>query len=71
MLEHVVPLAAEVGPEFEQTLAQGQAPRARKNKAPAPDAGTSEAPPAKRQKKKGSTGPHGRKRSHEMPVSTG
>ncbi|KAM0890762.1 hypothetical protein ACQ4PT_026848 [Festuca glaucescens] len=71
VLEHVVPLAAEVGPEFEQTLAQGQAPRARKNKAPAPDAGTSEAPPAKRQKKKGSTGPHGRKRRHEMPVSTG
>ncbi|KAK1686025.1 hypothetical protein QYE76_046873 [Lolium multiflorum] len=72
VLEHVAPLAAEVGQEFLDTLAQGgQATRARKNKAPASDAGTSEAPPAKRHKKKGSTGPPGRKRRHEMQVATG
>ncbi|KAK1649224.1 hypothetical protein QYE76_067029 [Lolium multiflorum] len=71
VLEHVAPLAAQVGPEFEQALAQDQVPRSRKNKAPAEDVGTSEAPPAKRHKKKGSTGPSGRKRRHEMPVATG
>jgi hypothetical protein len=58
--EHVAPLAAQVGPEFEQALAQSQAPKRRKNKAPAEDAGPSEAPPAKRQKK-GSLSSHGRK----------
>ncbi|KAK1614286.1 hypothetical protein QYE76_019803 [Lolium multiflorum] len=67
VLEHVAPLAAQVGSEFEQALAQGQAP---KNKAPAEDAGPSGAPPAKRQKK-GSLGPHGRKRRHEMPTAAG
>jgi hypothetical protein len=68
VLEHVTPLAAEVGPEFGR--AQAQAPRARKNKAPAPDAGPSDDPPAKRQKK-GSSGPHGGKRKRGMPVATG
>ncbi|KAK1653109.1 hypothetical protein QYE76_070914 [Lolium multiflorum] len=67
--EHVAPLAAEVSQEFLDTLAQrGQAPKRRKNKAPAEDAGPSEAPPAKRQKK-GSLGPHGRKRRHEMSTA--
>ncbi|KAK1614572.1 hypothetical protein QYE76_020089 [Lolium multiflorum] len=42
--EHVVPLGAEAGDEFvEKLMAQGQ-----KNKAPAADAGSSQAPPAKR-----------------------
>ncbi|KAK1613919.1 hypothetical protein QYE76_019439 [Lolium multiflorum] len=72
VLEHVAPLAAEVGQEFLDTLAQGgQATKAWKNKAPASDAGTSEAPPAKRHKKKGSIGPLGRKRRHEMPIANG
>lgn len=82
VLEHVTPLAAEVGPEFERAQASG----AQKDKAPATDAGTSEAPrvrktpasdagsgearPSKRQKK-GSSGPLGRKRKHDMPVATG
>nr|XP_051211442.1 actin cytoskeleton-regulatory complex protein pan-1-like [Lolium perenne] len=69
--EHVAPLAAKVGQEFLDALAQGQAPRPRKNKAPALDAGTSEVPPTKRHKKKGSSGPPGRKRGHEMPGSPG
>ncbi|KAK1625911.1 hypothetical protein QYE76_000226 [Lolium multiflorum] len=80
--EHVTPLAAEVGPEFEQA----QARKARKDKAPAPDAGTSEAPrvrkapasdagaseapPAKRYKRC-STGPTGGKRKPKIPVSSG
>nr|XP_051211524.1 uncharacterized protein LOC127329017 [Lolium perenne] len=67
VVEHVAPLAAEVGQEFLDNLAS----RGRKNKAPAPEAGPSEAPPAKRHKKKGSAGPYGRKRRHEMPVATG
>jgi hypothetical protein len=71
VLEHVTPLPAQVGSEFEQALAQGQVPKSRKIKAPAEDAGPSEAPPAKRHKKKGSLGPHGRKRRHEMPTAAG
>ncbi|KAK1626674.1 hypothetical protein QYE76_000989 [Lolium multiflorum] len=42
--EHVVPLHAEVGHEFLEKLI----PQSKKNKAPAPDAGSSQAPPAKR-----------------------
>ncbi|KAK1692188.1 hypothetical protein QYE76_008885 [Lolium multiflorum] len=42
--EHVAPLRAEAGPEFLDKLA----PQGQKNKAPAPDAGSSQAPPAKR-----------------------
>nr|XP_051229654.1 extensin-like [Lolium perenne] len=69
--EHVAPLAAEVRQEFLDTLAQGgQAPKHRKNKAPAENAGPSRAPPTKRQKK-GSLGPYGRKRRHEMPTAAG
>ncbi|KAK1625832.1 hypothetical protein QYE76_000147 [Lolium multiflorum] len=80
--EHETPLAAEVGPEFEQA----QARKARKDKAPAPDAGTSEAPrvrkapasdagaseapPAKRYKRC-STGPTGGKSKPKIPVSSG
>jgi hypothetical protein len=60
VLEHVAPLSAEVGQEFLDNLAS----RGRKDKAPTPEAGPSEAPPAKR-KKKGSAGPYGgRKRRH-------
>ncbi|KAK1607903.1 hypothetical protein QYE76_031576 [Lolium multiflorum] len=52
VLEHVAPLAAEVGQEFLDTLAQrDQAPKGRKNKAPAEDAGPSAAPAAKRQRR--------------------
>jgi hypothetical protein len=69
--EHVAPLAAEVRQEFLDTLAQGgQAPKHRKNKAPAENAGPSRALPTKRQKK-GSLGPYGRKRRHEMPTAAG
>jgi hypothetical protein len=43
-VERAVPLQAEVGQEFlEKLTSQGK-----KNKAPAPDSGSSQAPPAKR-----------------------
>jgi hypothetical protein len=46
-LEWVVPLQAEVGHEFiDKLIGRGQ-----KNKAPGPEAGASQAPPAKRPKK--------------------
>ncbi|KAK1649748.1 hypothetical protein QYE76_067553 [Lolium multiflorum] len=44
--EHVVPLQAEVGQEFLEKLSSQD----KKKKAPAPEAGSSEAPPAKRQR---------------------
>ncbi|KAK1611815.1 hypothetical protein QYE76_035488 [Lolium multiflorum] len=44
--EHVVPLQAEVGHEFLEKLSSQE-----KRKAPAPEAGSSEVPPAKRPKK--------------------
>jgi hypothetical protein len=60
VMEHVTPLAAVVGDPL--------APRVWKTKAS--DAGPSEAPAPKRQKK-GSAGPAGRKRKHDIPVSSG
>ncbi|KAK1616477.1 hypothetical protein QYE76_021994 [Lolium multiflorum] len=63
VVEHAAPLQAEVGQEFLDKLAS----RGQKNKAPAPEAGSSHAPPAKRPKK--ATVKHYRK--HEMPVASG
>jgi hypothetical protein len=60
VLEHVTPIDAEVG--------DPPAPRVRK--APASDAGSSEAPVAKRRKVSGS-GPSGRKRKNAIPTSSG
>ncbi|KAK1625829.1 hypothetical protein QYE76_000144 [Lolium multiflorum] len=70
VVEHAVPVSAEVGQEFLDNLAS----RGRKKKAPAPEAGTSDAPPAKRSRKevvggKQVTAKHYRKR--EMPVASG
>jgi hypothetical protein len=69
-VEHATPLEAEVGPEFLEKLSS----RGQKKKAPAPEAGTSDAPPAKRSRKevvggKQVTAKHYRKR--EMPVTSG
>nr|XP_051197131.1 uncharacterized protein LOC127310500 [Lolium perenne] len=58
VVERAVPLQAEVGKEFLDNLAS----RGRKNKAPTPEAGSSEAPPAKRSKKDGGGKPFSRKR---------
>nr|XP_051204759.1 uncharacterized protein LOC127318329 [Lolium perenne] len=68
VVEHAVPLDAEVGQEFLDKLAS----HGRKNKAPASEAGTSEDPPAKRSKqgdagKKGSVKRYGSR----MPVASG
>ncbi|KAK1632697.1 hypothetical protein QYE76_007012 [Lolium multiflorum] len=60
VLEHVTPLDAEVGDPL----------ASRVRKTPASDTGSSDAPAPKRQKKPGS-GPPGRKRKHEIPVSFG
>ncbi|KAK1620888.1 hypothetical protein QYE76_026405 [Lolium multiflorum] len=70
VVEHAAPLQAEVGPEFLDNLASW----GRKKKAPASEAGTSDAPPAKRSRKevvggKQVTTKHYRKR--EMPVASG
>ena len=69
-MEHATPLGAEVGQEFLEKLSS----RGQKKKAPAPEAGTSDAPPAKRSRKevvggKQVTAKHYRKR--EMPVASG
>ncbi|KAK1687169.1 hypothetical protein QYE76_048017 [Lolium multiflorum] len=68
--EHVVPLRAEAGDEFvEKLMAQGQ-----KKKAPAADAGPSQAPPAKRPRTEVLGGKEvGTKRYKQkrMPVSSG
>ncbi|KAK1631594.1 hypothetical protein QYE76_005909 [Lolium multiflorum] len=78
VVEHATPLAAKVGQEFLDALASkgrkdkspaegaGTSATSRVRKAPATEAGFSEAPPAKRPKKAG-YGPNGRKRRHEMP----
>ncbi|KAK1632448.1 hypothetical protein QYE76_006763 [Lolium multiflorum] len=63
VVERAVSLQAEVGQEFLDNLTS----RGQKNKAPAPEAGSSHAPPAKRPKK--GTVKHYRKR--EMPVASG
>ncbi|KAK1647654.1 hypothetical protein QYE76_065459 [Lolium multiflorum] len=63
VLERVVPLQAEVGQEFLDKLTT----RGQKHKAPEPEAGSSQAPPAKRPKK-----PSVRQyRKREMPVANG
>ncbi|KAK1687203.1 hypothetical protein QYE76_048051 [Lolium multiflorum] len=62
VVEHAAPLQAEVGQEFLDKLAS----RGQKNKAPAPEVGSSHAPPAKRPKK--GAVKHYRKR--EMPVAS-
>ena len=82
VVEHATPLAAEVGQEFLDALASkgrkdkglaegaGTSVTSRVRKAPASEAGSGQAPPAKRPKKAG-CGPSGWKRRHEMPVATG
>ena len=68
--ERVVPLQAEVGPEFLDKLL----PQAKKNKAPAPDAGSSQAPPAKRFRTEVLAGKEAGKRHYkgkQMPVASG
>ncbi|KAK1604481.1 hypothetical protein QYE76_028154 [Lolium multiflorum] len=70
VLEHTTPLEAEAGSEFLEKLAS----RGRKNKAPAAEAGSSQARPAKRSHQeiiggKEVTSKHYRKR--KMPVSSG
>lgn len=70
IVEHVSPLEAEVGPEFLEKLAS----RGQKKKAPAPEAGTSDAPPAKRSRKEivgGKEVMAKRYRKREMPVTSG
>ncbi|KAK1601415.1 hypothetical protein QYE76_037272 [Lolium multiflorum] len=70
VVERAVPLQAEVGRVFLEKLSS----RGQKKKAPAPEAGSSEAPPAKRSRKevfggREATAKHYRKR--EMPVASG
>ncbi|XP_071683843.1 uncharacterized protein [Lolium perenne] len=70
IVEHVSPLEAEVGPEFLEKLAS----RGQKKKAPASEAGTSDAPPAKRSRKEivgGKEVTAKRYRKREMPVTSG
>nr|XP_051190700.1 uncharacterized protein LOC127304029 [Lolium perenne] len=68
--EHVPPLRAEAGQEFvEKLMAQGQ-----KNKAPASDAGSSQAPPSKRFRTEpfaGKVAGVRRYKGKQMPTSSG
>ncbi|KAK1683373.1 hypothetical protein QYE76_044221 [Lolium multiflorum] len=68
--EHVAPLQAEAGKEFvDKLMAQGQ-----KNKTPASDAGSSQAPPAKRFRTEPVAGKVVAMRRHkgkQMPTATG
>ncbi|KAK1697779.1 hypothetical protein QYE76_014476 [Lolium multiflorum] len=68
--EHVAPLQAEAGQEFvDKLMAQGQ-----KNKTPASDAGSSQAPPAKRFRTEPVAGKVVAMRRHkgkQMPTATG
>ena len=69
-MEHATPLGAEVGQEFLEKLSS----RGQKNKAPAPEAGSSDAPPAKRSRKEvigGKQVTTKRYRKREMPVASG
>ncbi|KAK1609240.1 hypothetical protein QYE76_032913 [Lolium multiflorum] len=70
VLDHATPLQAEVGHEFlEKLTSQGK-----KKKAPASEAGPSEAPPAKRPRQEvvgGKTVSKKNYRRREMPVSSG
>ncbi|KAK1651342.1 hypothetical protein QYE76_069147 [Lolium multiflorum] len=68
-LESVTPLAAQVGPEWENRV-RAQASRVRKAPEPVADASPSVAPPAKRVKKS-SLGPFERKCKNKIPTSTG
>jgi hypothetical protein len=68
--EHVTPLQAEVGQEFLDKLTS----RSKKNKAPSTDAGSSQAPPAKRPRTEVLGGKQVGKRRYKgktMPVSSG
>ncbi|KAK1680776.1 hypothetical protein QYE76_041624 [Lolium multiflorum] len=68
--EHATPLQAEVGQEFLDKLTSGS----KKNKAPATDAGSSQAPPAKRSRTQVLGGKEVGKRRYKgktMPVSSG
>ncbi|KAK1613042.1 hypothetical protein QYE76_036715 [Lolium multiflorum] len=70
IVEHATPLEAMVGQEFLDKLAT----RGQKKKAPAPEAGTSEAPPPKRSRTEtvaGKVVTSKRYRKREMPVSSG
>ncbi|KAK1604915.1 hypothetical protein QYE76_028588 [Lolium multiflorum] len=68
--EHVAPLQAEAGQEFvDKLMAQGQ-----KNKTPASDAGSSQAPPAKRFRTEpvaGKVVAMRRRKGKQMPTATG
>jgi hypothetical protein len=68
--EHVPPLQAEAGDEFvEKLMAQGQ-----KNKAPASDAGSSQAPASKRFRTESLAGKEAGVRCYkckQMPTSSG
>ncbi|KAK1614465.1 hypothetical protein QYE76_019982 [Lolium multiflorum] len=68
--EHAAPLQAEAGKEFvDKLMAQGQ-----KNKTPASDAGSSQAPPAKRFRTEpvaGKVVAMRRRKSKQMPTATG
>ncbi|KAK1613719.1 hypothetical protein QYE76_019236 [Lolium multiflorum] len=66
--EHVAPLDAEAGDEFVEKLA----PQGKKNKAPAPDAGTSQSPPPKRFRTEVPRGRSKRRyKGKQMPVASG
>jgi predicted RecB family endonuclease len=68
--EHVAPLRAEAGDEFVERLA----PRLKKNKAPAPDAGSSDGPSSKRFRTEVIAGKECGKRRHkgkQMPTTSG
>ncbi|KAK1670147.1 hypothetical protein QYE76_058306 [Lolium multiflorum] len=70
VVEHAAPLQAEVGREFLEKLTSG----GKKNKAPAPEAGSSHAPPAKRARQEvvgGKTVSKKHYRKREMPVASG
>ncbi|KAK1613868.1 hypothetical protein QYE76_019385 [Lolium multiflorum] len=70
IVEHATPLEAVVGQEFLDKLAT----RGQKKKAPAPEAGTSDAPPPKRSRTEtvaGKVVTSKRYRKREMPVSSG
>jgi hypothetical protein len=68
VVERAAPLQAEVGQEFLDNLTS----RGRKNKASAPEASPSEAPPAKRSKKGGGGKPYSTKRYRsQMPIASG
>jgi hypothetical protein len=69
VVERATPLQVEVGAEFLEKLAS----QGRKNKAPTPEAGSSEAPPAKRSRMEigGKKVTTKRYRKREMPVASG